>query len=512
MVLSDPITTTPGDRYDEELIAHVHPENWSNPEPDGRYNLVVIGGGTAGLVSAAGAATLGARVALIERNLMGGDCLNYGCVPSKGLIRSARAAADISRAAEFGVHVGGDATVDFTAVMERMRRLRSEIAPHDSVERLARLGVDVFLGHGRFHDKRSVVVADALLRFSKAVIATGTHAIIPAVPGLEEAGCLTNESLFGLTELPGRMAILGAGPVGCEMAQTFARFGSEVYLLEIEDRILPREPANISSIVSESLSADGVVIATNAKATRVDTNGSGKSIEIEVDTDGESAIDEISVDEVVASVGRSPNVDNLGLESAGVGYDLDEGIHTNGYLQTSNRRIYAAGDISSKWKFTHTADAQAAMVIHNSLFLRTKNCDSLVVPWCTYTDPEVAHVGRYPEKAAGKRKGADTYAASLEDNDRAILDGETNGLIEIYTQKGTDTIVGATMVGRNAGEIISELTLAIKSGTSLTQLASVIHPYPARAGIVRDAAREFMRSRLTPRLKRILNRWMAWRR
>lgn len=511
-MLSDPITTAPGDRYDEELMAHAHPDNWQNPEPAGRYNLVVVGGGTAGLVSAAGAATLGARVALIEKNLMGGDCLNYGCVPSKGLIRSARAAADVSRAAEFGVHAGGEASVDFAAVMERMRRLRSEIAPHDSVERLAKLGVDVYLGHGRFQDKRSVEVAGTLVRFSKAVIATGTYPIIPSVPGLEEAGCLTNESLFGLTELPGRMAILGAGPVGCEMAQTFARFGSEVYLLEIEDRILPREPANISGVIAKSLSADGVFIATNARATSVGSDAFGKSVQIEVNTDGESAIDEIVVDEVVASVGRSPNVDDLGLESAGVAYDRNEGIPTNGYLQTTNRRIYAAGDISSKWKSTHTADAQAAMVIHNSLFLRTKNCDSLVVPWCTYTDPEVAHVGRYPDEYAGRRKGTDTYSASFEDNDRAVLDGESAGLIEIYTRQGIDRIVGATIVGRNAGEIISELTLAINSGTSLTRLASLIHPYPTRAGIVRDAAREFMRSRLTPRVKRILNRWMAWRR
>jgi pyruvate/2-oxoglutarate dehydrogenase complex dihydrolipoamide dehydrogenase (E3) component len=502
--------TRPFDEHNRELVRNVHPPDWVNPEPAGRYNMVVIGGGTAGLVTAAGAAILGGKAALIERELLGGDCLNVGCVPSKALIRSARAWAAVRDAGQFGVDVPDGAGVDFGRVMERMRRLRAEISHHDSAERFKSLGVDVFVGEGRFSGRDSVNVGGKRLRFSKACIATGARPYAPPVEGLADAGFLTNETLFSLTELPRRIAVVGAGPIGCEMAQTFARFGSEVFLIEASDQILRREDRDAARRVERALVEDGVELILGGKLSRVQADGGGKTLRIE----GADGPRELAVDEILLGVGRRPNVEGLGLEVAGVDFD-ESGVKVDDRLRTSNTRIFAAGDVSFAYKFTHTADALARIVLQNALFgfspLKPK-ASALTIPWCTYTDPEIAHVGLYPHEADQRGVAIDTVEVELNEVDRARLDGEDEGFIKVHLKKGSDKIVGATLVASHAGDMISEVTLAMVAGAGLGTIAKTIHPYPTQAEIVKKAADAYGRTRLSPFLKKVLHRLMAWQR
>jgi pyruvate/2-oxoglutarate dehydrogenase complex dihydrolipoamide dehydrogenase (E3) component len=498
----------PLDEHNRELQRHTHPTDWVNPVPRGRYNLVVIGAGTAGLVTAAGAAGLGARVALIEKHLMGGDCLNVGCVPSKALIRCARAAADARRSAPFGVRIDGAITVDFPAVMERMRRLRAHIAPHDSVQRFKDMGIDVFLGHGRFTGADTIEVAGQPLRFARAVIATGARASAPPIKGLEEAGYLTNETLFSLTELPRRLAVIGGGPIGCEMAQCFARFGSDVTLIEAERQILTREDRDAARRVEGALVRDGVRIICGGKAASVSRDGSGRTLVL--DCGGERH--DVTVDAILVGVGRAPNVDELGLDAAGVEYDKRTGVTVDDRLRTTNRRIYAAGDVCSKYKFTHTADALARIVIRNALFFGRAKASALTVPWCTFTDPEIAHVGMYPGDAEAAGIPTESLTVELSGVDRAILDGDEEGFLKVHLRKGTDKILGATLVAHHAGDMISEITLAIVAGAGLGTLSKTIHPYPTQADVMKRAGDAYSRTRLTPRVKGLFTRLMAWRR
>ena len=496
----------PADEFNRKLVENVHPAGWQNPEPDGRYNLVVIGAGTAGLISANGAAGLGAKVALIEKHLMGGDCLNVGCVPSKGLIRSARASADVRDAGEYGVVAKGY-QVDFPALMERMRRLRAGISPVDSAHRYKELGVDVYLGSARFAGKDTIEVDGKTLRFAKAVIATGARAAAPGIPGLAEAGYLTNETVFSLTELPKRLAVIGAGPIGSELSQAFRRFGSEVYLLEKTDHILPREDRDASQLVELSFGKDGVNLVKEALIQRIEKKGSDKVIHF--DQDGQSR--SIAVDEILVGIGRAPNVEGLDLETVGVRYDASR-VHVNEYLQTTNPRIYAAGDVCFPYKFTHAAAAMGSIVVQNALFVRSRKTGGLTIPWCTYTDPEVAHVGLYEREAEAKGIAVDSYIQSLEHVDRAILDGEEQGFVKVVTKKGTPQILGATVVARHAGEMISEITLAMKSKTGLSDLAYTIHPYPTQAESISRVGFAYLKTKLTPTVQKIMRKWLAWRR
>jgi pyruvate/2-oxoglutarate dehydrogenase complex dihydrolipoamide dehydrogenase (E3) component len=498
----------PQDPHDLQLIAHVHPPGWKNPTPAPRYNLVVIGAGTAGLVSAAGAAGLGARVALIERELMGGDCLNIGCVPSKTLLRSARARAQVHEAARFGIHVPGLVQVDFPAVMERMRRLRASISPNDSADRFRRLGVDVFLGEGRFTGPDTVAVAGQALRFHRAVIATGARAQRPSIPGLAEAGFQTNESVFALTELPPRLAVIGAGPVGCELAQAFARFGSCVHLLDHHDRVLFREDPEASARLQQALGRDGVQLLLGSEVRAVERQAQGKALRVE----SAKGSQEIVVDEILVGAGRQPNVDDLGLEAAGVQYDARKGVTVNDRLRTSNRRIYAAGDVCSRFQFTHAADAMARIVIQNALFLGRARVSALTIPWCTYTEPEIARVGLSEREAKEKGLAVRVFTQELHDVDRAVLDGEAEGFVKVLVRAGTDRLVGATVVAGHAGEIIAELTLAMTAGLGLKQIASTIHPYPTQGEAIKKIADAYNRTRLTPWVKGLFERWLAWRR
>jgi pyruvate/2-oxoglutarate dehydrogenase complex dihydrolipoamide dehydrogenase (E3) component len=505
--MADPFRIVPEDVHNLELRANVHPRTWTNPTPLDRYHLVVIGAGPAGLVAAAAAAGLGAKVALVERLWMGGDCLNVGCVPSKALLRSARAAADVRAAGYFGVEVPPGARVDFVAVMQRMRQVRASLSRSDSAERFQGLGVHVYLGHGRFAGPDAVDVDGKTLHFARALIATGARAAYPDIPGLADVGFLTNETVFGLTALPRRVAVLGAGPVGCELAQALARFGSEVTLLAKSGQVLPREDHDAAQILERALKRDGVRVWTGAATRCVEMRASAKILRVlRFGTE-----QEVEVDAIVAGTGRLPNVDDLGLDRAGVEFGLKEGIHVDDYLRTNNKRVFAAGDCCSGYRFTHAADAMARAVLRNALFLGRARVSRLTIPWCTYTDPEVAHVGLHEHAATELGFAVQTFTEPLERIDRAVLDGEADGFVRIHTRGRSGQILGATIVGRHAGEIISELSLAMHARIGLGKLSTVIRPYPTQSEAIRRAADTFQRRRLTPWTKWLLARWLAWR-
>ena len=507
---SELVQLQPLDEHNIALQANVHPTDWVNPTPTKPYHLVAIGAGTAGLVTAAAAAGLGARVALIERELVGGDCLNVGCVPSKGIIRSGRIAATVRDAAPFGVNVAGEVTVDFGKAMERMRRLRAKISPNDSAMRFSEMGIDMYFGQGSFVDGETIRVtrSDGTvtdLKYRKAVVATGARAAAPPIPGLDSVDYLTNENLFSLTELPKRFGIVGSGPIGCEMAQSFARFGSEVFLFEQGDHILTREDPDAAAVVQEQFKHDGINLLLSSQDMKISPADDG-AIRVSVMQNGQPA--DVVVDQLLIAVGRAPNTAGLDLEKVNVKYDRS-GVEVNDNLQTTNPRIYGAGDICSKFKFTHTADFQARIVIQNALFavgpFGKKKASDLIIPWATYTSPEIAHVGMY--EADAKRDGVaiDTYIQHFSDVDRALLEGQEEGFVKIHTAKGTGKIVGATIVAENAGDMISEVTLAMVNGISLGKIAGTIHPYPTQAEAIRKLGDQFNRTRLTPMSLKVLN-------
>ena len=508
---TDTFRIDPWDEHNQRTASNVRPSDWVNPQPKGRYNLVVLGAGTAGLVSAIGAAGLGAKVALVEKHLLGGDCLNVGCVPSKALIRAGRAAAGVRGAGELGVRVEGDVEVDFPAVMERMRRLRARISAADSAHRFKEAGVDVFIGSGELVDTNRLRVGGETLEFAKAVVATGGRAAAPPIEGLEETGYLTNETVFSLTELPRRLLVIGAGPIGVELSQAFARFGASVHLLEAANQILIREDRDAADRVAKALRRDGVEIVSACKIGRVFRQSREKVVELECGGEHRA----VTVDEILVAVGRAPNVEGIGLEAAGVNYDPRKGIVVDDYLRTTNPKIFAAGDCCFQYKFTHAADALARIVIQNALFnlpFMKKKASALTIPWCTYTDPEIAHVGMYEKDAREKGMSVRTIVQELNDVDRAILDGEDEGFVKVHVKDGTDQILGATIVAAHAGDIISELTLAMNAGAGLGTIASTIHPYPTQAEAIKKAGDAFNRTRLTPTVKRIFERWLAWTR
>ena len=501
-------TVLPHDAHDAELLAQVRPAGWINPAPARSYNLVVVGGGTAGLVAAVGAAGLGAKVALIEKNLLGGDCLSFGCVPSKALLRSGRFYADLDHA---GTFTGGErlpSEADFAAAMERMRRLRAQLARRDAAERLRGLGVDVFRGEATFVDRDHVEVDGATLAFRKAVIATGSRAARPEIEGIEAAGYLTNETVFNLTARPRRLLVIGGGPLGCELAQAFARLGSEVIIVHQTPYFLPDEERDAAEILAESLRRDGIDVRLNTTVQSVTPDRGEKRVRL-INYDQDTTV---AVDEILAGVGRAPNVLGLRLEAAGVEYDREHGVRVNDFLQTTNRRIYAAGDVALEQKYTHMADATARLVIQNALFWGRKRLSSLVIPWCTYTDPEIAHVGAYVDEAPDRGFRMKTFTVPMSEADRAVLDGDEEGFVKIHVREGTDKILGATIVARHAGEMINEISLAMVAGIGLKTLARVIHSYPTQAEAIRKAADAYDRTRLTPRLARIARKWLAWSR
>ena len=498
------VVVPPMDTHNQTLIFNVHPPNWVNPEPASRYNLVVIGAGTAGLVTAAGAAGLGAKVALVEKSLLGGDCLNVGCIPSKVIIRSARAVEDVRSASGFGVSGSATPEVDFSAVMERMRRLRAHISQHDSARRFRDLGIDVFLGEGQFSGPDTVTVSNRTLRFKKAVIATGSKPVHPPVEGLNEAGFLTNETVFTLTERPHHLAVVGGGPIGCELSQAFCRLGTQVTIIESGPQFLAREDLEAATIIAKIFQKEGIDVRLATRLKRV-TSGQGKKRLHLESQDKETTLE---VDEIFVGVGRAPNMKSLDLEAAAVEY-TPRGVIVDDYLQTSNSRIYAAGDICMGWKFTHAADAAARIVIQNALFLGRKKLSALTMPWCTYTDPEVAHVGMSEWNAKEKGLEVDTFARPLNQVDRGLIDAEV-GFVKVLVKKGTDRILGATIVARHAGEMISGITVAMVAGVGVQTLSGVIHPYPTQAEAIKQVGNLYSRTRLTPLVKKLFSTWLTW--
>jgi len=503
--MQDPVHVLPDDPHNRALVANVHPPDWENPTPQGRYNLVVIGAGTAGLITSLVASSLGARVALVEHHLMGGDCLNVGCVPSKSVIRAARRVHEARAAEEIGLGVPAERLPDFGAAMERMRRIRARISHEDSAARYRdEFGIDVFLGRGRFTGPGTLDVDGTELRFKKAVIATGARATAPPVEGLAETGYLTNETVFELTERPKRLAVIGAGPIGCELAQSFQRLGSRVTLLEMAPQILVREDPDAAEIVQRALAREGVELWLGANLRKAERKGDEKVLHVAVGDRDEQLV----VDEILVGAGRAPNVEGLGLETVGVEFDPRRGVKVDDRLRTTNKRIFAAGDVCMDWKFTHAADAAAKIVVQNALFLGRKKLSSLVMPWCTYTDPEVAHVGLYEHDARERGLEIDTYQVPIAKANRAVTDGEEEGLVKVHVRKGKDTIVGATIVAAHAGEMISEITVAMTQGIGLGAFTNVIHPYPTQAEAIKAAAGLYTRTRLTPRVKRLFEAWL----
>lgn len=436
----------------------------------------MIGGGTAGLVTAHAAAGLGARVALVERARLGGDCLNTGCVPSKALLRSARGVRDVRTAAAVGVQAG-DPRVDFAAVMARMRARRASLARHDSEERLRAAGVDVYFGSARFVGPRDIAVdgnAGHRLRFWRAVIATGGRPTAPPIPGLHEAGYFTSETIFDIDACPPRLLVIGAGAIGCELAQAFCLFGSQVTVADVADRVLPREDADASAIVRRRLEADGV---------RFMLGGTLSSVRR---ADGEA---------ILVAAGRAPNIKDLDLEAAGIRAGAD-GVQVNDRLQTTNPRVFAAGDVASPYKFTHAADAMARIVVQNALFFGRRRVSALVIPWCTYTFPEVARVGEIDGRAV---------TIPLGEVDRAVLDDETEGFVRVHHARGR--IRGCTIVAPHAGELIGHVSHAIREGGTLSDLSATIFPYPTYAEALRKAGDAHRRSLLTPAAKWLLRKY-----
>jgi pyruvate/2-oxoglutarate dehydrogenase complex dihydrolipoamide dehydrogenase (E3) component len=494
------------DAHNQTLLANVHPPNWINPTPTETYDLVVIGAGTAGLVAAKGAAGLGIglKVALIEKHLMGGDCLNVGCVPSKCLIRSSRVVAEMQEAEAYGIDPPREIMVNFSKVMERLRQVRARISPVDSAVAAAKAGVDVYLGEAQFSGPETIKVAGKNLWFKKAVIATGARAVKPPIEGIESVGYLTNETVFSLTELPMRLAVIGGGPIGCELAQAFHRLGAEVTLFHRGDHLLNKEDADAADIVQAQFAHEGIQFVLGCDLQQVSAVPDGKQIHYVCNGQEKTLV----VDEILAGAGRAPNIQGLNLEAVKVKYDPRLGVIVNDYLQTSNPNIYAAGDICMDWKFTHAADAASRIVLKNMFFspfgLGKAKLSDLVMPWVTYTDPEIAHVGLYEHQA--QDRGLDLYTIKVlfEDVDRALADGEEQGFVKIHLQKGSDRILGATIVARHAGEMIGELTTAIVHQIGLGKLATVIHPYPTQAEAIKKAADGYRRTLLTPRTKQFL--------
>ena len=471
------------------------------------YNLVVIGAGSAGLVSSYIAATVKAKVALIESHKMGGDCLNTGCVPSKALLRSAKMVSYARRAREFGFN---ETTVDFdfARVMERVRRVIEKVAPHDSAERYSKMGVECVNGRARVVSPFEVEVNGRTLTTRNIIIATGARPFAPPIPGLSDVGYLTSDTIWDIKELPKRMAVLGGGPIGCELAQAFARLGSEVTQVEMAPRIMGLEDPDVSELVKNRFISEGVRVLTGhrAKEVRVDD---GKKI-LACEYEGRDVL--VEFDEMLVAVGREANVSGFGLEDIGVDISPRRTIETNGWLQTNFPNIYAAGDVAGPYQFTHTAAHQAWYASVNALFgkIKTFKVSHKAIPWCVYTDPEVARVGLNEREANEQNIPYEKTVYGIDDLDRAIADSEDHGFVKVLTSPKSDKILGATIVGAHAGDMISEYILAMTHGLGLNKILSAIHIYPTMAEANKYAAGEWKKARKPEKLLKWVMRYHAW--
>ncbi len=481
---------------------------WKRPAKFDR-NIVVIGAGSAGLVSAYIAAAVKSKVSLIEKHKMGGDCLNTGCVPSKALIRSSRILAQSRRAQEWGFDAI-DVKYDFAQIMERVQKVVGEVEPHDSVERYSELGVDVILGEAKITSPYVVEVDGRKITTRGIVIATGARPFVPPIPGLDQIDYLTSDNLWQLRELPQRLLVLGGGPIGCELSQAFARFGSQVTMVEMAPRLMIREDEDVAALVTERFLAEGINVLAGHRATEFKVVDGEKRLLC--DHDGETV--EVAFDQVLVAVGRRPNTQGFGLEALDIPLNPNGTIETNEYLQTRIPTVYACGDVAGPYQFTHTAAHQAWYVAVNSLFGSFKKfkVDYSVIPFATFTDPEVGRVGLNEQEA--KQQGID-YEVSrfdLSELDRAIAEGEAHGMVKVLTVPGKDKILGATIVGENAGELIGEFTAAMRHGFGLNKILGTIHIYPTLFEANKYVAGVWKRNHKPEKLLNWVERFHAWRR
>jgi len=480
------------------------------PRPKGfDYNLVVLGAGSAGLVSSYIAAAVKAKVALIEKHKMGGDCLNTGCVPSKALIRSAKLLAYGRRAEEFGFRKT-ETEFEFGAVMERVQRVVGKVEPHDSVERYASLGVDCIQGEARISSPYTVEVNGRTLTTRSIIVATGASPFVPPIPGLDQVDYLTSDNLWQLRELPKRLVVLGGGPIGCEMTQAFARFGAQVTQVEMAPQIMGREDPDVAAFVRQRFAAEGVNVLTEHAAKQVLTEG-GEHILV-CEHQGEQV--RVPFDRILVAVGRRPNVKGFGLEELGVRLSERGTVETDGFLRTNVPNIFCAGDVAGPYQFTHTAGHQAWYASVNALFGDFKKfpVDYRVIPWATFTDPEVARVGLNETEAKQQNIAHEVTVFELAELDRAIAEGEAYGWIKIITPPGKDRILGATIVGTHAGDLLAEYILAMKHGIGLNKILGTIHPYPTLAEANKMAAGEWKKAHVPEKLLSWVEKFHAWRR
>jgi pyruvate/2-oxoglutarate dehydrogenase complex dihydrolipoamide dehydrogenase (E3) component/uncharacterized membrane protein YdjX (TVP38/TMEM64 family) len=486
---------------------------WTKPARYDR-NLVVIGAGAGGLVTSYIAAAVKAKVTLVEGHKMGGDCLNFGCVPSKALIRSAKFAKQLKKAQSLGFE-GASAQLNFAAAMGRVHEVIRDIEPHDSPERYRGLGVDVVQGHARITSPWSVEVtlpdgSKNTLTTRSIVIAAGARPFVPPIPGLDAVGYLTSDTLWGLTELPKRLLVLGGGPIGCELAQSFARLGSQVTQVEMAPRVMGREDAEVSELVAASLRDDGVNVLTGHQAVRCELDGEVKRLIVKA-----GAVEKaIEFDTLLCAVGRSPRVEGYGLEELGIPLTPRKTIETDAYLQTLYPNIYAVGDVAGPYQFTHTAAHQAWYAAVNALFGRFKRfkADYSVIPWATFTDPEVARVGLSEAEAAAQGIAVEVTRYGIDDLDRAIADGTAHGFVKVLTVPGKDKILGVTIVGEHAGDLLAEFVLAMKHGLGLNKILGTIHTYPTLAESNKYVAGEWKRAHAPQGLLAWVERFHTWQR
>jgi len=496
-------TNVPVDAYERERVANTRPSAWRNPQPGGPYQLAIVGAGPAGMVAAELAASLGVRVALIERNAIGGVNLETGSVPSKTLIRTSRIYADMRDAQHYGASVPDSVNVDFAAAMERVRSIRARLSRNDSAQRLAAAGVDVYFGEARFVTGNMLAVDGQRLGFRKALIATGARPHIPDIPGLAQAGYLTNDNVFDLTELPRRLLVIGGGPLGCEHAQAFCRLGAQTTIVQDKPLFLGQEERDAAQILSEAFARDGIEVRLNTTALAVRVASGTKLVDL-VSDDYRNTI---GVDAILTGAGRRPNVEGLNLAAVGIDCDPGGRIRVDDFLRTGNANIHAAGDVCLQSSFVDTAAASARIAVQNALLRRAHRWSEVVIPSCTYTDPEIARVGLSVREANERGIPVKTFTIPMHEIDRAVADSETAGFVKVHLRERTDRILGATIVARHAGDMINGITLAMVAGFGLRRLSHVLHAYPTQADAIRQAADAYNRTRLTPRVRaRLLRR------
>jgi pyruvate/2-oxoglutarate dehydrogenase complex dihydrolipoamide dehydrogenase (E3) component len=478
----------------DDFLHRVRPPEWRNPQPKAPYDLVVVGAGPAGLSAAEFARRQGRSVALLERGWLGGNSLNSGSIPSKAIIRAAQELSSMRDEEDYGAVAFKPPATDFAAVMARMRQIRTRLAEYHSAERLRCQGIDLYFCKARFASSNQVLAGDTPLSFRRAIVATGARPKASDIPGLDRIGYLTSDSIFNLTKLPGRLGIIGGGPLGCELAQAFCRLGSHVTIVQNDPKFLPEVERDAAELLSMSMSRDGVETRLNTSVVGARMDGGAKCLEM-VNNDGKCSI---AVDEVVLTIGRVRNVEDLSLDAAGIEFDPARGIHVDNFLRTTNADVYAAGDVCNWHHFTNVAEGSARIAVQNAFGAMIQRPDQSRIPWCTYCDPEIAHIGINVREANQRSIPIQSFTVMMQDVDRAITDGQDDGFIKIYVKDGTDEILGATVVATHASELINEISVIMSAGIGMRRLADILHTYPAQSDAIRLAALAYVNHQSAP--------------